>query len=120
MAISKKGSRKIIVENAEFRWNATGNDGWITIVICSLDNNSVKLIGTFQYHDEHTNEKDNRGAYLQTKGQIIITNRVIRQIILQVGIDKIFSSKGQINLGQLEKYYNINDALRVPLEKDSK
>lgn len=119
MAISKKGSRKIIVENTEFRWSATGNDGWITIVICPLNYDTVKLVGTFQYHDEHSSEKDERDAYIRTKGQIIITNRVIRQIILQVGIGRILSSKGQINLGQLEKHYIIDSALRVPLDKDT-
>lgn len=118
MSINKKGSRKIMVENTEFRWSATGNDGWITIIICSLDSDTVKLVGTFQYHDEYSIIKDERGAYKRTKGQIIITNRVIRQIILQVGIDKILSSKGQINLGELEKYYNINAALRVPINTD--
>lgn len=118
MSINKKGSRKVIVEDTQFRWSATGNDGWITIVICPIDNDTVKLVGTFQYHDEYTVEKDERGAYIRTKGQIIITNRVIRLIILQVGINKILNSKGQINLGELEKYYNIDGALRVPIDKD--
>lgn len=116
MAVSKKGSKKIIVENTEFRWSVTGNDGWISIVIWPVDKDSVKLVGSFQYHDEYINVPDERGAYLKTKGQIIITNRVIRQIIIQVGLDKIFNSKGQINLGHLENFYNIKDALRMPID----
>ncbi len=73
MALSKKGSRKIVVENTEFRWRATGNDGWITIAIWPTDKDSVRLIGTFLYHEEYSIEKDDKGAYKRTKGQILIT-----------------------------------------------
>ncbi len=40
MAINKKGSRKIIIEDKEFRWRATGNDT-ISIVIWAVDNRHV-------------------------------------------------------------------------------
>ena len=116
MAVGKKGSRKIIVENTEFRWSTTGNDGWITVVIWPVDKDAVKIVGSFSYHDEYMNEPDERGACLRTKGQIIITNRVIRQIIIQVGLDKILNCKGQISLGHLENIYDINNALRVPID----
>lgn len=37
MAINKKGSRKIVVENKEFRWRAMGSDT-ISVVIWPIDN----------------------------------------------------------------------------------
>lgn len=35
---------------------------------------------------------------------------------MQVGFDKIFNSKGQINFGNLENLHDINNALRVPVD----
>ena len=117
MAVSKKGSRKIIVNGIEFRWNATGNDGWITVIIWPADRDTIKITGEFGYHDEYMNVPDERGACAKTKGQIIITNRVIREVIEHVGIENILNLKGQLNLGNLEDIYDINNALRVPIEE---
>lgn len=116
MAISKKGSRKIIVDNVEFRWNVTGNDGWITVVIWPERGENQKLVGTFGYHSEYLDEVDERGIYIISKGQIIITNRVIRKIINYVSVEKILQLKGQLNLGNLEDIYNINNALQEPID----
>ncbi len=117
MAVSKKGSRKIVINDMEFRWKATGNDGWITVVIWPVDRDTIKITGQFGYHDEHINVLDERGAYVKTKGQIIITNRVIRQVIEHVGIENILNLKGQLSLGNLEDIYDINNALRVSMEE---
>ncbi len=109
MAKYKKGSRKIVIDSTEFRWSATGNDGWITVVIWAPNKDSLKLIGTFEYHHKYV---ESCGGWT-LKGQIIITNRVIRKIIEHVGVNKILNSKGQLNLGDLEEIYDINNALRA-------
>jgi len=116
MAVSKRGSRKIIVGNIEFCWKATGNDGWISVVIWPADSDITRLVGTFEYHSEFEEKENDKGYYSRTKGQIIITNRVIRKIIEHVGIEKIVKLKGQINLGRLEDIYNIDNALREPID----
>ena len=116
MAISKIGSRKIIVNNVEFRWSATGNDGWITIVIWLANGDNQKLVGTFGYNSEHLNIVNESGAYIKLKGQIIITNRVIREVINHVSVEKILQLSGQLNLGDLEKIYDINKAIRAPID----
>ena len=116
MAISKKGSRKIVVNCIEFRWKVTGNDGWITVVIWPVERDTVKITGKFGYHDEYINVLDERGTYVKTKG-LIITNRVIRQVIEHVGIENVLNFKGQISLGNLEEIYDINNALRVSLKE---
>ena len=106
MTISKKGSRKIVVNNTEFRWVATGNDGWISVVIWPSDSDNQKLVGTFDYHTEYLNEVNEKGAYVKLKGQILITNRVIREIIDYVGAEKILQLKGELNLGNLALWIN--------------
>ncbi len=115
MAISKKGSHKIVIETVEFRWIAAGNDGWIDIYIWPEGRGDIKVIGTFDYHSETNEVPDGGGRLPLVKGQIIITNRVIKKIIEHIGVRKILESERQINLGKLENIYNINLALRVTL-----
>jgi len=113
MTIKRKGSRKITVDEIVFWWKATGNDGWISIVICP-ERMNVKIVGTFEYHSVFVKESINNQKYSKVHGQIIITNRVIKSIIHSVGIDKIMISKGTIHLGRLENIYDIDQALREP------
>lgn len=114
MAVSNTGSRKIVVENTEFRWSITGNDGWITVVIWPVNKDVVKLIGVFDYHQEFSKDPERIGLYNLSKGQIIITTRVIRKIIDHVGVNEILNMERPLNLGRL---YDINDALRVPVKE---
>ena len=73
MAVNKKGSRKIVVENHEFRWRATGNDGWITVVIWPVENDSSRVVGTTEYH--HDWVKINEDQY-SSNSQIVVTNEL--------------------------------------------
>lgn len=114
MAINKIGSRKIIVDNKEFRWRATGNDGWISITIWPVDTN-MKIVGTMEYHAKYEKNLDDYKPYTKVQGQIIITNRVIRKIIEYVTVEKILQIKGIVNLGRLENIYNIDNALFEPV-----
>ncbi|MDH5730645.1 MAG: hypothetical protein OEZ58_16780 [Gammaproteobacteria bacterium] len=109
MAINKKGSRKIIVDDHEFRWRATGNDGWITIVIWPVENENSKVVGNIGYHSNIV--KVNEGAYVCTD-QIVVTNRIISEIILHCGIEEILKSQGQLNIGQVEDIFDIENAVR--------
>ena len=113
--INEKGSRNITVENIKFKWKVTGNDGFVTVVIWPVNEKNIKLIGTFAYHDEYEKNFD-KDVYIKTRGQIIITNRVIRTIIEYIGVKEILNSKMPVNLGALECLYDINNALRVPIE----
>ncbi len=47
MEINKKGSRKIVIEDKEFRWRATGNY-IISIVIWAVDNKDSRLVGNIE------------------------------------------------------------------------
>lgn len=119
MAVNKRESRKITIEGIEFRWRASGNDGSITVIIWPVNRDTVRLIGNFEYHHEFIKHPDESGCYKRIKGQIIITNRVIKKIIDHVTIGEIMNYKGQIDLGHLENIYDINNALRETINKNN-
>ena len=108
MAINKKGSRKIVVEDKEFRWRATGSDK-ISVVIWAVENEDSRLIGSVDYH--HKAVKNNEGHY-SSQNQLIVTNRMIREIILHYGVQKIIANQGQINIGDIENIYHIENAVK--------
>jgi hypothetical protein len=116
MAINKKGSRKIVVEEHEFRWRATGNDGWITVVIWPVENENSRLVGTAQYHSNLL--KVNEGQYSATD-QIVITNRIIREIILYYSVGEIIKNNGQINIGDIENIFNMENAVKGQYGKNT-
>lgn len=109
MTINKKGSRKIIVEDHEFRWRVTGSDNSITVVIWANGNDDCRVIGSADYH--HDWRKINEGHY-SSDSQAIITNRIIKKIILHVGTKRMTESKGHIDIGSIEEIYDFEEAVR--------
>ena len=109
MAINKKGSRKIVVDSAEFRWRATGNDGWITIVIWPAMNDESKVIGHVGYHAKYGPEQNGVRSAID---QIVITNRMVREIILHIGVGEILENKGQLDIGAIENIFDMDNAVR--------
>jgi hypothetical protein len=105
----KKGVRKINVDGHEFRWRATGNDGWITLVLWPSENEESKLIGQLGYHSRMVPKGD--GCY-SAINQIVITNRLVREILLHVGVPTVLKNKGQINIGEIEKICALGNAIR--------
>ncbi len=109
MAVSKKGSRKIVLEGHEFRWRATGNDGWITVVIWPVENENFKIVGKTEYHHDWVEAEE---GVRSSNSQIVVTNRMIKEVILHVGIKEILQGHGQKDIGAIEKIYDFNDAVR--------
>lgn len=109
MAISKKGSRKIVVEEQEFRWRTSGSDGKIKVLIWPVENDSCRIVSSMGYHNKRTNLIANQDS---PKSQIIVTNRIIREVILHYGVADLLKSKGQINLPAIEEIYDVKKALR--------
>jgi len=112
MAINKKGSRKIVVGESEFRWRATGNDGWISVVIWPVENENSRYVGSVGYHGKM--EQVGNGWHRAVE-QTLVTNRVIRALILRYGVNEIIANEGQVNIGPLEKIIDINLAKRADL-----
>ncbi|NQU42537.1 hypothetical protein HQ520_04580 [bacterium] len=109
MAINRKNSRRIVVNGCEFRWRATGNDGWITVVIWPTANMDFRMIASVGYHETYRQRSDISGT---ATSQIVVTNRIIRKVIESVGIDNALRKKGQLIVGEIEGLFDIKDAVR--------
>lgn len=108
MAVSKKNSRNISVGGHDFKWRATGNDGWISVVVWPVENDDSRAVATVGYHQDW--EKVNDSHYTLT-GQLIVTNRIVRELILYVGVENFLGNKGQINVGAIEEFYDVSKAI---------
>ncbi|MEM7346679.1 MAG: hypothetical protein AAF485_20745 [Chloroflexota bacterium] len=108
MAISKKDSRNIQVDGHYFKWRATGGDGWINIFVWPTDNDNAIAIAEVDYH--HDRRKD--GEDRISNSQIIVTNRMIRALILHIGVKRLIENQGQIDVGLIEAFYDVSKAVR--------
>jgi len=77
MALPKKGSRTIIVEDYNFRWMASGNDGWIDLYIEAKDTKGQLLKAKFYYH-----HKETKTERMGLKQQFVVTPDIVRQTII--------------------------------------
>ena len=109
MAVSKKASRNINVDGHDFKWRATGNDGWISIVLWPVSNENSRVIASVDYH--HDMKQVSEGHYT-SQSQLVVTNRVIRELILHIGVERILENNGQLDVGKIEKFYDVSNALR--------
>ena len=109
-----KGSRRIVVNDAEYRWHATGNDGYITIGIWPTNNIGPYIRGNLRYHETWIDNRN--GSWSSAGDQIVITNRIIRRIIEHAlalhGYDP--NAKGaELNLKNLDRAIQWDDAVRA-------
>jgi hypothetical protein len=112
-----KGNRRIMVQSVEYRWRATGDDGYIVIGIWPVNNVGPYIQGNFRYHETWVNNAD--GSQSSAQNQIVITNRIIRRIIVYAiahhGYDP--NVKGsELNLKVLDDEIRWDDAIRADLE----
>jgi hypothetical protein len=83
MALPKKGLRKITVDNVEYAWSATGNDGYVHLTVAPLDKEGQLLSTWFDYHppvagDYYSFEEP---SLIQKEQHFIITPGIVRQVI---------------------------------------
>lgn len=109
MAVSKKGSRNITVSDHDFKWRATGNDDGITILVWPVSNEDSLVVATVDYY--HDMNKVAPGHY-GSQSQLVVTNRMIRELILHVGLDTMLKKHGQIDAGKVEEFYDVSKAQR--------
>src|SRR4051794_24789872 len=98
MAISTKAARNIVVNGLRYRWRATGNDGWISLVISPQGLPGARIPCTFDYHQ--TGVPGGGGRITLTR-QLVITNRIVRRVVeyaLRAGYDPREEAT-QLNLG---------------------
>lgn len=110
---SQKGSRKIVVGAVEYRWRATGDDGYISIGIWPANNTGPYIRGNLRYHETWTDNGD--GSWSSAGNQIVITNRIIRRIIEHAiaAYDYDPQARGkELNLRVLDDVVKWDDAVR--------
>lgn len=110
---SQKGSRRIVVGDVEYRWRATGDDGYISIGIWPTNNIGSFIQGNLGYHETWIDNGD--GSWSSAGNQIVITNRIIRRIIEHAtathGYDPRVRGK-QLNLRVLDGVVKWDDVIR--------
>jgi hypothetical protein len=80
MALAKKGSSLITIEDVSYRWVVSANDGFMLLVVESADQNGQQLKACFHYHD--ISEPEHAGVSRIVGQRRSITPRVVREIIL--------------------------------------
>jgi hypothetical protein len=110
---SQKGSQRIVVVGVEYRWRATGNDGYISVGIWPANNIGPFIHGNLSYHESWIDDGD--GSLSSAGNQIVITNRIIRRIIEHAteahGYDPQMRGK-ELNLRVLDEVIKRDDAVR--------
>ena len=83
MALPSKGLRKITVGKSRYAWSATGNDGWISLIIAPLSNPGQLVTTALGYHSKATSSTQTPDGrqIIHTKQQLIITPYIVRQVI---------------------------------------
>ena len=109
MAINSKGSRKIVVEGVKFRWRATGTDYDISICLWPKENEQSRVHGRFGYQQRHVPV----GNGYRLCNQLVVTNRLIRRIVLHYGVDALRTGDIQIQAGALDTFIDTHDAIRA-------
>lgn len=114
MAKSSKRARHITVEGTAFYWRATGNDGWISLVIWPAVRNSPVIAATFRYRE--TWLPGGCGLSIPGGDQIVVTNRIVRRVILHALERCAYdpTRKGPLlRLPHIDDHIDMSDAIRA-------
>jgi hypothetical protein len=111
---SLRGSRRLVIRNVEYRWRATGNDGYISIGVWPTNNIGPFIFSSLRYHETWIDNHD--GSLSSAGDQIVITNRLVRRIIEHAIMEHNYKpeTKGKaLNLAVLDKVIKWDDAVRA-------
>lgn len=114
-----KGSRRIVANDIEYRWRATGSDGWINLSIWPANGVGPIVCGTLEYGETWVRHPD--GSRSSAGDQIVVTNRIVRRVIehamAQHGYDPLTAGAGP-DLGRLGQIVELGDAERARRRRD--
>lgn len=115
---AKKNSRNIVVNGVKYRWRATGNDGYICFTIWPDALPGPAITGNLNYHESlEPKQLTATGHYYYThNNQIVITNRLIRRIIVTCqskhAYDPTKTGK-EISLRNADAFIDLSDAVQA-------
>src|SRR5262249_26338499 len=112
MAKATKNARNIVVGDVNYRWRATGNDGWISLVVWPEDLPGPPIACSFDYDQTVVPMGNGRSALTK---QLVITNRIVRRVIEHALVERAYDphAKGkQLNLRDVHEKIDVSDAVR--------
>jgi hypothetical protein len=102
-----------MVRGVEYRWRATGDDGYISIGIWPANNTGPYIRGNLRYHETWIDNGD--GSTSSAGDQIVVTSRIISRVIEHAmavhDYDPRVLSK-ELNLEVLDDVVKRDDAVR--------
>lgn len=114
MSRSLKHSHRIIVNDVEYRWRATGNDGWISVTIWPSNGVGPAIACQFRYHE--TFNATGPGHWVSSGNQIVVTNKLVRRVILySIDAESYVPTKAgtQLNIRNIEDKIEWADSVRA-------
>ena len=110
---SKKGSHQINVNEVHYRWRATGADQVIDVTIWPTNALGPSIHACLNYHETW---KPGPGYWSNVGDQIVVTNRIVRQIITYAQMERGYDpmTKGQVlALGNVDSSIQWQSAIRA-------
>lgn len=112
MAKAKTGARNIVVNEVKYRWRATGNDNFISLVVWPEALPGPTIVCVFDY-DQTLVPRTDGGSSLTR--QVVLTNRIVRRVIehaLQRFAYDAQRKGEQLDLGHMSTVLDLSDARR--------
>ena len=107
MSRSKKTShRRIVVREVEYRWTASGDDGYINLTVKPSNRIGPVIETTFSYGETWVPRGE--GVWNSAGDQIVITNRIVKRVI-EHAIDDL--EYNPIEKGKLLRIHCVEDAI---------
>jgi len=114
MARPNKQTRHITVNDVAYSWRASGNDGYISLTIWPNTSDGPAIATNFSYHENLVRRADSCSSF--PTRQIVITNRIVRRVILLAISQFEYNSsiKGQlVHIPRVDQLIDIGDAIRA-------
>lgn len=114
MARSSKNARHITVDDTDYRWRASGDNGYASITIWPADTIGPPISCTIPYDETWIPRGD--GSFSSAGDQIVVTNRLIRRVVefavAKHGYDPTIKSR-ELNLHCVDSDIDLTDAIRA-------
>jgi hypothetical protein len=111
MARARRGARNLVLHGTAYRWRATGDDGFISLVVWPAEGPGATLACWFGYDQTLVP----RGEGFSATRQLVITARIVRRVIEYALSHRLYDSTAAgkpVNLGDMSARVDLSDAHR--------
>ena len=114
MAGGKTKNRRIEVRSVEYRWSATGDDGFISLTVKPTNRIGPVIEVAFSYGETWLPRGE--GVWTSAGDQIVITSRIVKRVIEHAiddhGYDPLIKGK-LIRIYGIEDEIDMSDVIRA-------